>query len=99
LIRRFLIYFVYQVHSSDTTGEYKLGDDLTNYVVRFAVNLNPNGGGDLNWPQYTTQSPTLMTFLDGLTPLKLSQDTYRQDAISYLGQLELKYPLFNITGF
>ncbi|KAF7984342.1 hypothetical protein HWV62_15353 [Athelia sp. TMB] len=86
-------------HSSDVIAEYSLGDDLINYVVRFAVNLNPNGGSDLIWPPYTTQSPMLMTFLDGLTPLELSNDTYRQAAISYLGQLELKYPLFNISGF
>lgn len=92
-------HFLCQAHSSDSTGIYNLGDDFTDYIVRFAVNLNPNGGSDLTWPQYTTQSPTLMTFLGGvngnLSILQLSQDTFRQAAISYLIELELEYPLFN----
>ncbi|KDQ62130.1 hypothetical protein JAAARDRAFT_203342 [Jaapia argillacea MUCL 33604] len=78
-------------HATDILNVYA-GGDMTSYLVEFVNNLNPNGVG-INWPAYTTASPQLLTFLDRLIPLVITQDTYRAQGISYLTTLSLKYPL------
>ncbi|VDC05628.1 unnamed protein product [Peniophora sp. CBMAI 1063] len=80
------------LHATDILNIY--GDEeLTEYLVRFVAKLDPNGGSLKNWPKYSTSSPTLMTFLDGLTPTKLTSDTFRTAGFNILTQLSLKYPL------
>jgi len=61
------------------------------YLVRFVTNLDPNGAGTLSWPKWTTSSPNLLTFLDGLFPQQITQDTYRADAITYMNSVNLQY--------
>ncbi|KAF7974295.1 hypothetical protein HWV62_12440 [Athelia sp. TMB] len=84
------------LHSSDNTAMYDLDDDMTNYLIYFVNNLNPNGGSALNWPQYTTSSPNMMTFLNSSSsaPLNITQDNFRQEGITYLQELTGLYPLF-----
>ena len=82
----------FQAHATDILNVYADGE-MTEYLVRFAATLDPNGGSLLQWPKYTSSSPTLLTFLDGLTPLELSQDTFREDGFNVLTNLSLKYPL------
>jgi len=78
-------------HGTDILNIWQ-GQELTTYLVQFANNLNPNGDANLlTWPQYTMSSPHLMTFLDGSTPLAITQDTYRADGFTYLTSLSLKY--------
>ncbi|KAI0265664.1 carotenoid ester lipase precursor [Gloeopeniophorella convolvens] len=79
-------------HSTDILNVYGSGE-LTDYLIQFATNLNPNGGSSPHWPQYTTASPQLMTFLDGLIPTTITQDTYRADQFNFLTQLSLEFPL------
>lgn len=63
------------------------------YIINFTNKLDPNGPSQLSWPKYTTSSVQLMTFLDGLIPKIITQDTYRQQPMGYSMQLGLKYPL------
>lgn len=56
------------------------------------TNLDPNGGDHLSWPQYNTTTQQLMTFLDGTTPLAISLDNYREDAMALLIQVNLEMP-------
>jgi len=80
-------------HASDLLQTYGAGE-MQDYLIHFINNLNPNTGSKLlNWPQYSTTAPSLMTFLDGLIPLIISQDTYRSSAIALLEQLSLQFPL------
>jgi acetylcholinesterase len=67
---------------------------MTDYLINFVVHLDPNGvsGARFHWPQYSNSSPQLLTFLDGLVPLAISEDTYRSDQISYVTDAMLKYP-------
>jgi acetylcholinesterase len=81
-----------QFHSSDLLNVYGPGE-LTDYLIHFVNYLNPNGNGSVEWPQYTPSNPALMTFLDGPKPQTISHDTFREDAMSYLTSLFLKYPL------
>jgi carboxylesterase type B len=75
---------------SDLANVYG-GNDMTEYLVRFVANLDPNGAGTLSWPMWTTNSPNLLTFLDGLIPQQITQDTYRADAIAYMNSVNLAY--------
>ncbi|KAI0298090.1 Alpha/Beta hydrolase protein [Multifurca ochricompacta] len=81
------------VHGSDLLNSYGLGE-LTDYLIRFATTLDPNGGLSPQWPRYTTASPQLLTFLDIPVPsTTITQDTYRADGIEFVTKLSLAYPL------
>jgi carboxylesterase type B len=67
--------------------------ELTDYLINFATNLNPNGRTVPNWPAYTTAAPNMMTFLDGLFPTTISQDTYRAAGMQFLTNLTLQFPV------
>ncbi|KAA1472212.1 carotenoid ester lipase precursor [Dentipellis sp. KUC8613] len=84
--------FLGSVHASDILNVYG-GGDMADYLVRFAANLDPNGNTGINWPKYTTESPNLLTFLDGSTPLTITQDTYRSDGFNALTKLSLEHPI------
>ncbi|KAI0029235.1 Alpha/Beta hydrolase protein [Vararia minispora EC-137] len=81
-------------HFTDILNVYG-GGEMADYLIRFAVNLDPNGGNLLTWPKYTTASPNLMTFQDGLfeAPLTITQDTFRTQGFNVLTNLSLAYPI------
>ncbi|KII91038.1 hypothetical protein PLICRDRAFT_554187 [Plicaturopsis crispa FD-325 SS-3] len=81
-------------HATDILNVYADGD-MTDYLINFVNNLDPNGaGGHLEWPEYTTASPQLMTFQDGLNPaLSISSDDYRVEAMAFLTQVTLDTPI------
>ncbi|THH21429.1 hypothetical protein EW146_g170 [Bondarzewia mesenterica] len=80
------------VHASDILNVYGPGD-MTDYLIRFATNLDPNGNTGISWPKYTNSTPQLLTFLDGLVPLTITQDTYREEGMALLMQLSLESPI------
>ncbi|KAF7309409.1 Carboxylic ester hydrolase [Mycena indigotica] len=84
--------FLGSFHFTDILNIYFDGE-LTDYLINFANNLNPNGRTVPNWPAYTTANPNMMTFLDGLFPTSITQDTFRKDAIAYLTNLTLQSPI------
>ncbi|KAN0141650.1 Alpha/Beta hydrolase fold [Lactarius tabidus] len=81
------------VHGSDILNIYGPGE-LTDYLIHFATNLDPNGGSSVQWPQYTTSSRQLLTFLDNpATNITITQDTYRTDEMEFITKLSLAHPL------
>ena len=81
------------VHASDILNIYGPGD-LTDYLIHFVTNLDPNGGSSPQWPQYTTSSRQLLTFLDDpVTNITITRDTYRTDGMEFLTKLSLAHPL------
>ncbi|KIJ19261.1 hypothetical protein PAXINDRAFT_167028 [Paxillus involutus ATCC 200175] len=80
------------VHGSDLYNVFG-GQDMASYLVRFVSNLDPNGGTDLYWPQYTTAEPNMLEFLDGSIQQALTEDTYRADAMAFLTKVLLAHPL------
>ncbi|KAF8838648.1 alpha/beta-hydrolase [Paxillus ammoniavirescens] len=84
--------FLGSFHGSDILNVYG-GHDMASYLVRFVSNLDPNGGTDLYWPEYTTADPNMLEFLDGLISQALTQDTYRVEAIAFLTNVSLAYPV------
>ncbi|KAI0365187.1 carotenoid ester lipase precursor [Pilatotrama ljubarskyi] len=69
------------------------GQDMTDFLVRFVSTLDPNGGPEIHWPAYTAESPRLLAFVDGDTPLRVIPDTFRKEAMDFLTQLGLAQPI------
>ena len=65
---------------------------MTDYLINFVNDLDPNGPGLLRWPQYSTSSPQLLTFQDGPTPQTITDKTFRVDGMNFLTQLLLANP-------
>lgn len=85
-----------QLHGSDMANVFG-GGELTDYLINFVNTLDPNGlassNANVTWPKYSTKSPQLITFLDGDTPVEITQDDYRKDAIKYVGQVMMNNPV------
>ncbi|KAJ7786713.1 Alpha/Beta hydrolase protein [Mycena olivaceomarginata] len=84
--------FLGSFHFTDILNVY-FGGELTDYLINFAAKQDPNGKTVPNWPAYTTAAPNLMTFLDGLFPTTITQDTYRAAAMQFLTNLTLQFPI------
>ncbi|KAI0314400.1 Alpha/Beta hydrolase protein [Amylostereum chailletii] len=79
-------------HGSDLQDNVYAPGDMTDYLVRFATSLDPNGATGIHWPQYTNTSPQLLTFLDGNESLAITDDTYRQEALQFVIDLSVSAP-------
>lgn len=66
---------------------------MDDYLIRFAVTLDPNSKTGLQWPKYTVSSPKLFTFYDGLIPVGITDDTYRKEAMAFLTNVTLAHPI------
>ena len=67
---------------------------LPSYTIRFTANLDPNGKNATNWPKYTSSTPQMLSFNDGLIkPLSLTQDTYRAEAMDKLIEVMQTNPI------
>lgn len=65
---------------------------MTDYLVNFVNNLDPNSASIFAWPQYDTTSAQLLTFLDGTIPLNITMDTYRESAIAFIQKMDVEFP-------
>ncbi|KAL0062982.1 hypothetical protein AAF712_010113 [Marasmius tenuissimus] len=96
LSKRFKAFpFVGSAHGTDLLNVYG-GGELTNYLIHFTSNLNPNGNSVAQWPQYTPDSPNLLTLqpeISVLTPVVVTQDTYRTEAMDVFRRVLLDHPL------
>ncbi|KAJ7748213.1 carotenoid ester lipase precursor [Mycena maculata] len=86
--------FVGSFHTSDIQNVYKDGE-LTDYLINFVTDLDPNGDTVPAWPRYTTEDPNLMTLYDlpGLPATNITSDTFRAGAISVLTEISLEFPI------
>ncbi|KAI0819592.1 carotenoid ester lipase precursor [Trametes gibbosa] len=69
------------------------GQDMTDFLVRFVNTLDPNGGPEIHWPQYTQESPQLLAFVEEEPRLKLISDTTRKEPMDFLTELGLAQPI------
>ncbi|KIJ47403.1 hypothetical protein M422DRAFT_164078 [Sphaerobolus stellatus SS14] len=79
-------------HSSDILTIYS-ASDMTAYLLRFVNTFNPNGVGAFNWPNWDPSGRNSLTFQDGLIPLALGTDTYRDSAINVMINVTLAHPI------
>ena len=76
-------------HESDILNIYA-GGDLTDFLIQFVMNLDPNGISNPQWPQYTTSSPQVMTLLGDQVinnNRTITLDTYRVKEMEFLTSL------------
>ncbi|KAJ7505873.1 carotenoid ester lipase precursor [Mycena galericulata] len=64
--------FLGSFHTSDTLFD----GELTDYLINFATNLDPNGNTVPSWPAYTSATPNMLTFRF-VPSTEITQDTYR----------------------
>ena len=85
-------YAFQQTHASEIADMYQ-GGDLGDIFIRFANTLDPNGAANIsqNWPKYDNDNPVLLDFSRN-TSLGLTNDTYREDPIKFLINLNLNIP-------
>ncbi|TFK60177.1 carotenoid ester lipase precursor [Pluteus cervinus] len=81
-------------HTTDLLNIFGKGE-LLDYLIRFVVNLNPNGNPltTYQWPKYSNDQPQMMTFSDGLIPLTIENDDFREDGINFMMRVTLSNPL------
>ncbi|KAJ7886362.1 Alpha/Beta hydrolase protein [Mycena leptocephala] len=86
--------FLGAFHTTDVFNVYKDGE-LTDYLINFVTNLDPNGPTVPAWPGYTTEAPNLMTFSDliGQPKTQVTQDTFREEAMKVLTDVSLQFPI------
>ncbi len=81
-----------QTHTTELLNVFG-GGDMTDFLVRFVNTLDPNGGPQIHWPAYTPQSPQLLAFVEGSTPLTVIPDTFREEAMTFVTKLSQAQPL------
>ncbi|KAM5544446.1 hypothetical protein V8D89_002106 [Ganoderma adspersum] len=69
------------------------GGDMTDFLVRFVNTLDPNGGREIHWPEYSPEAPQLLAFVEGTPNLTIIADTFRKEAMDFVTQLSLAEPL------
>ena len=69
------------------------GGDMTDFLVRFVNTLDPNGGPEIHWPEYSPETPQLLGFVEGTPNLTIIGDTFRKEAMDFVTQLSLAEPL------
>ena len=68
---------------------------MTDFLIQFVTNLDPNEILSPQWPRYTTKSPQLMTLLGSQVADKnrtLTLDTYRAKGMEFITHLSLVQP-------
>ncbi|KAH8991715.1 carotenoid ester lipase precursor [Lactarius akahatsu] len=85
--------FIGAAHATDLLNSF--GDqELTDYFVYFAQNLNPNGDLEIPWPRYDVRNPTALVFQDSpFFPVITGADDYRIDPLNFVTNLSLLHPI------
>jgi acetylcholinesterase len=70
------------------------GKELTDYIIYFTRNLNPNGKLEIKWPQYDLQRPQTLVFHDdSFFPMTVEDDDYRISPLEFVANLSLIHPI------
>ncbi|KAH8995061.1 carotenoid ester lipase precursor [Lactarius hatsudake] len=70
------------------------GQELTDYFIYFAGNLNPNGDLGIPWPRYDVRNPTALVFQDSpFFPVIAGADDYRIGPLNFVANLSLLHPI------
>ncbi|KAH9073429.1 carotenoid ester lipase precursor [Lactarius deliciosus] len=91
--------FVGAAHITDVPNSFAVGpvlSELRDYFIRFTNNLDPNGkrGLGVPWPQWDPKKPKAAIFQDStLFPIIIGDDNYRTDALNYVANMSLLYPI------
>lgn len=65
-------------------------------MIQFTATLDPNGGASnrtIPWPRYDPLARSMLTLLDGDTPLEIVADTARLEAMAGLTGISIAFPI------
>ena len=68
---------------------------MSEYLINFAVRLDPNGGTLISWPKYDPKMPKLLT-LQGHSAhsrFNITDDTFRKEAMDFLLTVMMDNPI------
>lgn len=92
--------FIGSAHATDLMASISATDiflgELRDYVIRFVNFLDPNGGTGpgVPWPRWDPRRPRVIVFQDPmLFPIGVAEDNYRTDALNFVANLSLIYPI------
>ena len=75
---------------------YELSD-LMNHIIWFTNKLDPNGETGwprVTWPQWDSRRPKALIFRDHIfSPRVIGDDNYRTDALEFMKEMSLRYPI------
>ncbi|KAG6908771.1 hypothetical protein DXG01_003383 [Tephrocybe rancida] len=83
-------------HSTDLLNIYSTLsiDEMSEYLIRFATDLDPNPVTGTQWPKYDTKTRKLLTFYDGLIKRRaITVDDYRKEPMKFLTDVTLRHPI------
>ncbi|KAH9024966.1 carotenoid ester lipase precursor [Lactarius hengduanensis] len=85
--------FIGAAHATDLLNSFG-GQELTDYFIYFARNLNPNGDLEIPWPRYDVRNPTALVFQDSpFFPVITGADDYRIGPLNFIANLSLLHPI------
>jgi acetylcholinesterase len=85
--------FIGAAHGTDLLNSFG-GGELTDYIIYFTRNLDPNGNLENSWPQYDLQDPKALIFQDDLLfPMIVGDDNYRANPLEFVANLSLLHPI------
>ncbi|EMD33621.1 hypothetical protein CERSUDRAFT_125904 [Gelatoporia subvermispora B] len=82
--------FVGAIDLSDLLNIWAPGD-LTDRLIFFVANGNPNNGSGLVWPQWTVQVPNQLNIAND-SSFTIEPDTFRTEGINLLMSLNIQFP-------
>jgi acetylcholinesterase len=70
------------------------GLELTDYIIYFTRNLDPNGNLEISWPKYDLRNPKALVFQDDpIFPMVVEDDNYRINPLEFVANISLLYPI------
>jgi len=85
--------FIGAAHGTDLLDSFG-ARELTDYIIYFTRNLDPNGNLEIGWPQYDLQDPKALIFQDDpIFPLVVADDNYRILPLEFIANLSLLNPI------
>ncbi|KAF9568773.1 carotenoid ester lipase precursor [Agrocybe pediades] len=79
-------------HFTDIINSYG-GGEMEDHLIRFANTLDPNPVIGYQWPKYNLATKKVATYVDGLIPVVTGTDDFREEAMKYLTEVTLAYPV------
>ncbi|KAF4617643.1 hypothetical protein D9613_005858 [Agrocybe pediades] len=79
-------------HFTDIINSYG-GGEMGDHLIRFANTLNPNPVIGYQWPKYNLATKKVATYVEGLIPVVTGTDDFREEAMKYLTEVTLAYPV------
>ncbi|KAH9919460.1 alpha/beta-hydrolase [Epithele typhae] len=80
-------------HGSDFVPALSQGDELADYIIKFAATGNPNGASNrtIEWPRYDKVERKVLSLLPNST-LEIGNDTLRLEPMTTLMNLTVQFP-------